>query len=374
MGACCDTATFDRACLRCTVTDTGVGIPLDRQRAIFDVFEQADPSSTRRFGGSGLGLAIAWQLVKMMQGQLDVSSAMGHGSTFSCTVVVGIADEGTEFPAIEASHVLRQTRILIVDGHLHRRNAFEEMLQSWEISSNSVVTAHAAIGLMYQAFKAGKPFHLVLLDSSLLSPDNVDLVKQIREDAQLKCPVVLLWADDDRLPADADCERLGIAESVAEPISQPKLLDAIQVALGPTLIESGDSCAVTMQLGPGAGPAKILLVEDSRINQMLAAAILRKHGHTVSIANNGRDALETLASQAFDLVLMDVQMPEMDGLEATRRMRENEKQTGKHLPIIALTAHALQGDRERCLAAGMDDYLPKPVHAGRISSHQLVSR
>ena len=241
------------------------------------------------------------------------------------------------------------------------------MLQSWEMSASSVTGAHVAVGLMYRAAKAGSPFQLVLLDRSLLTPDNSDFLEQIHNDSLLRCPVLLLHADDDPLPPGTNASRLGVTESLSDPITQPRLLEAIQSALGAGWLEANDSSATTTTDQPERGEsAKILLVEDSRVNQVLAAAILRKHGLEVMIANNGREALDVLASQSFALVLMDVQMPEMDGLEATQRIREREKTTGEHVPIVALTAHALKGDRERCLSAGMDDYLPKPIHAGRL--------
>jgi signal transduction histidine kinase/DNA-binding response OmpR family regulator len=358
--------TEDHVCLHFSVSDTGIGIPEDRRRAIFDVFEQADASSTRRFGGTGLGLAIASQLVQMMKGQLQVKSEAGRGSTFYFSVVLKLPDDELSKTSAGPPQSIRRATVLVVDGQAYHRHVMAEMLRSWEMTPTTVEDSHGAIGLMHQAARTGEPFHLVLADARVPEIDGVGLAEQIKKDPQLTCPVIIVLDEDNQAPDSEQCSRLGIAFCIHKPVTQPALLDAIQVSLGAISADAESVGPTTAEIAAGLEPKNILLVEDSLVNQKLATLVLRKHGHAVSIANNGQEAIGMLESQPFDLVLMDVQMPEMDGLQATRLIRAKERGTAKHMPIIALTAHALEGDRQRCLDAGMDDYVAKPIQAMRL--------
>ncbi|NLX99992.1 MAG: response regulator [Rhodopirellula sp.] len=350
--------------LHFAVRDTGIGIPKEKQQTIFEVFEQADSGTTRRFGGTGLGLAISSRLAELMQGRIWLESEVGRGSTFHFTARLGLAAD--ELPKIELRPpIIRGTRILVVDDNATNRQILEEIVRSWGMAPDSASGAQSAMGLLQRAVREGRPYRLVLTDSHMPMIDGFALAGRIKEDPQLQSTVVMMLTSGDRPGNVGKCEALGIAAYLMKPIKQSELFDAIMLALGVTTPE--DEAAVVPGLPEcRLGPLRILLAEDSLVNQKLAVAVLAKQGHKVVVANNGREALAALESQEFDLVLMDVQMPEMDGFEATRAIRARERQTGRSVPIIAMTAHALKGDRERCLEMGMDDYVSKPVHAEQL--------
>jgi CheY-like chemotaxis protein len=349
--------------LQFSVTDTGIGIPGDKQKIIFDVFEQVDMSSTRRFGGTGLGLAICSHLVQMMNGEIGVESEVGRGTVFHFTAQFGLVDEGARRISAMGPVNVHNARVLVVDDNESNRGLLAEMLHSWGIVPTVAEGASRSLDLLRQARDSGEPYHLVLTDTHMPGMDGFTLAQRIEEDPDLTCAVVMMLPAGDRA---ALRKQSGIASYLLKPVSQPDLLDAIVELLGVTSPEDQSKDTLVEETRSRHDSLNILLVEDSLVNQKLAAAVLRKHGHNVSIANNGREALGALESQAFDLVLMDVQMPEMDGLEATRAIRDREQTTGEHIPIIALTAHALEGDRKRCLDAGMDNYIAKPIHAKRL--------
>jgi signal transduction histidine kinase/DNA-binding response OmpR family regulator len=353
----------DEVVLHFTVRDTGIGIPADKQAAIFEMFEQADNTTTRRFGGTGLGLAITSRLVEMMNGRIWVESEVGRGSTFHFTARLQLPrTEPAKTPPTRPT-IIRGTKVLVVDDNDTNRRILEEVLKSWAMVPVCASGAHQALGLLHQANKSGEPFRLVLTDAHMPDVDGFTLAEKIKEDSQLGSTVIMMLTSGDR-PGDVGrCEELGIAAYMMKPVKQSELFDATMVALGVTAAED-EALETSATAEPSRlGPLKILLAEDSLVNQKLATAVLEKRGHAVTVVNNGREALAALDSRPFDLVLMDVQMPEMDGFEATREIRAKEKHTGKHIPIIAMTAHALKGDRERCLEAGMDDYVAKPIHA-----------
>jgi PAS domain S-box-containing protein len=353
------------AVLHFTVTDTGIGIPADKRSAVFEMFEQADSSMSRRHGGTGLGLAIASRLVAMMGGRIWVESEVGRGSRFHFTTRLQLAEPDAAAAVPAEPDCLHGMRVLVVDDNAVNRRILEEMLRSWKMIPGAAEDAWKAMKTLRQARRIQEPYHLVLTDAHMPHVDGFSLAERIRQDPEMGGTVLMMLTSGDSPEDLARCEKLGIAAYLIKPIKESELLEAIQVALKITV-------AKLKSRTPAAGPAqparelRVLLAEDSLVNQKLAVALLEEEGHSVTVAHNGREVLGRLDSGTFDLVLMDVQMPEVDGLETTLRIRSLEQQTGTHLPIIAMTAHALKGDRERCLEAGMDAYIAKPIRADEL--------
>ena len=347
--------------LHFAVRDTGVGIAPEKQEAIFRPFEQADSSTTRRYGGTGLGLTIARRLVEMMGGRIWVESTVGRGSTFHFTLAAGVCSR----PALRPAPVeqLRELPVLIVDDNATNRRILNEMLTHWDMQPTTAAGGWAALGCMLHAAASGTPFPLVLIDMHMPEMDGFELAERIKQSPVLAAATIMMLSSADVAGAAARCRELGVAAFLTKPLRQCELLDALLLALGnATLVEPGVPQPQSAPDG-SARHLRILLAEDNAVNQHLAARLLEKRGHTVAVANNGREALAIFANAAFDVVLMDAQMPEMDGFEATAAIREHERATQTHVPIIALTAHAMKGDDQRCLAAGMDGYVAKPIQA-----------
>jgi signal transduction histidine kinase/CheY-like chemotaxis protein len=349
------------------VSDTGIGIPQDKRETIFEVFEQADNSTTRRHGGTGLGLAIVARLVAMMGGRVWLESEVGQGSHFHFTVCLRLADEEPEpagapgTPGREPACV-HEMRVLVVDDNATNRHILDETLRSWRMAPTTAACAEEALQLLRQASETGTPFRLVVTDAHMPCIDGFMLADRIKQDPVNGSTVIMMLTSGDRPEDVAQCEQLGIAAYMLKPVKPSELLEAIELALDIAVPREELLRAAAQQ--PHHVPSlHILLAEDSLVNQKLAVALLEGQGHTVTLVNNGKEALAATAAREFDMVLMDVQMPEMDGLEAATLIRAREQQTGEHLPIIAMTAHALKGDRERCLAAGMDNYVVKPIRA-----------
>jgi two-component system, sensor histidine kinase and response regulator len=348
--------------LHFSVSDTGIGIPAEKHSSIFGMFEQADSSTTRRHGGTGLGLAIASRLVQLMGGRMWVESEVGRGSRFHFTVGLQEAEADAADAADKEPVCLHGMRVLVVDDNATNRRILEEVLSSWQMMPTSVENAAQAIEHMRRIGHSGEPLPLVITDAHMPDVDGFTLARRIREDRQIGGSVIMMLTSGDRPNDTGECERLGIGAYLLKPIKQSELLESIQLVLGivrPRRVQRG-------RAGQRQTPGRclqILLAEDSLVNQQLAVALLDGEGHKVTVAGNGREAVAAVESGNFDCVLMDLQMPEMDGLEATAIIRAHERTTGRHVPIIAMTAHALKGDRERCLEAGMDGYTSKPIDA-----------
>ncbi len=352
--------------LHFAVTDTGLGIPEDKRTAIFEAFEQVDASSTRRYGGTGLGLAISSRLVQLMNGKIWVESEVGRGSTFHFTARFGLArDEVTDISRARPAMIC-DTPVLVVDDNATNRRILEEMLRNWGMKPSAAAGASEALPLLRRAYHAGQPFALVLTDANMPDVDGFALAEQIKQDPELSSTVIMMLTSGDRPGDVARCEQAGVAAYLLKPIKQSELFDALVLVLGVAAPEDEVPGAAVAEKPSRVRPLRVLLAEDSLVNQKLAVGLLEKHGHTVVVANHGREAIAALESQHFDLILMDVQMPEMDGFEATAVIRTKEKRTGAHIPIIAMTAHAMKGDRERCLEAGMDGYVAKPIRARQV--------
>jgi PAS domain S-box-containing protein len=347
------------------VKDTGIGIPPEKQATIFEAFTQADRSTTRRYGGTGLGLTISSQLASLMGGQVWVDSAVGRGSSFHFTARFGIGA-----PAPRTAVDLRGLPALIVDDNATNRLILRETLTGWSMVPTTAMSGAEALQLLEAAAARGEPFPLVLLDGHMPEMDGFALAEQIQRRPALAgtCLVMLTSAG---MPDDVErCRRLGIGKYLTKPVKPSELLETILAELRGPHGPARDS-ARTTDLAPAHG-LRLLVAEDNAVNQLLIRRLLEKHGHIVTLVGNGRDALAALEREAFDVVLMDVQMPELDGLEATQELRRREAATGRRMPVAAMTAYAMKGDRERCLEAGMDDYVSKPIQPTEL--YEAVAR
>jgi PAS domain S-box-containing protein len=354
-----------RPVLHFTISDTGIGIPADKLESIFEAFTQADSSTTRRFGGTGLGLAIALRLVELMGGRLWVESEEGRGSTFHFTAPFD-RPSGPLLAAVTEPRAIEGLRALVVDDNATNRKILEKMLSSWHMDPTAVATAGEALETLKHAHGAGRPFQLLITDGQMPDVDGFALTKRIRRDPDLKqTPIVMLTSVGHAEDA-AQSRRLGIEVYLTKPVKHSDLLDALATLFG------GSVRRERKEPSPARTPARalrILVAEDHPVNRKLVTTLLTKRGHTVLAVDNGRSAVDAVVAAArkpFDVVIMDVQMPIMSGFEASAAIREHERSSGAHLPIVALTAHAMQGDRERCLQAGMDGYLSKPIDVERL--------
>ncbi|HQY10463.1 MAG TPA: response regulator, partial [Burkholderiaceae bacterium] len=370
----------DSAALRFEVRDTGIGIGEAQQQRLFEPFMQADSSTSRRFGGSGLGLSIAKRLVELMHGAIGLTSREGEGSTFWFTLPLSLADAGQ---LRRRAADFAGTRVLVVDDNATNRVILHRYLTSWNGHSGSAANGEEALAKLQDAAAGGRPYEVALLDLNMPGMDGYSLVRHIRRDPLLAgLPLIMLSS------STMDNERmgdLGVDIWLDKPVRQSDLYDALATVLHRTGTPTSSAPPMLLSAGPTAGPLtgpgqrlrfggeRVLLVEDNPITQDVGAQMLRQRGLQVQVAADGQQALDILDQEAVDLVLMDVQMPGMDGLTATRALRERERTRSigalpRRVPVVALTAHALPADRERCLAAGMDDYVVKPYSSETLAS------
>ncbi len=347
--------------LHFAVRDTGIGIPPAKLSLIFEAFTQADTSTTRQYGGTGLGLAITRRLVEIFNGQIWAESEVGRGSTFHFTArLERVADSARREPQ-DDPQILSGMKVLVVDDNQTMRTILDELLKNWEMAPTCVTSGALALEALERAEASNEPFALVLADVQMPGMDGFSLAEEIRRRYAENAPKILMLSSSAQRGEGARCREAGIAAYLSKPVQQSELLNTILYVMARG-IETAEARLVTRySIRKGSGGMRVLLAEDNAVNRLVATRMIEKRGHDVLVAVNGREAVEMAEDQTFDMAFMDVQMPEMDGLEATRAIREREKITGRHLPIVAMTAHAMKGDRERCLDAGMDDYLTKPI-------------
>ena len=351
-----------------SVTDTGIGISAEHQRRIFEAFSQANNSITRQYGGTGLGLTISSRLVSMMGGQLSVKSDPGCGSTFYFTARLGLQTTSSKERAVAPPAHLRDVPVLVIDDSATSRRMLEQTLGSWKMKPTAVEDARNALLTFDRAADAGQPFRIVLLDADMPDVDSVLVAGNLPAQPGLAGVSIMMLTSVAQREQIARCRAVGSGHYVTKPIRESDLLDAITAVLDSRRPSHGseESRRQQARIHQTTRPLRILLAEDNAVNRKLAIRVLEKRGHTVVVAGNGREALEAMDQRGFDVVLMDLEMPEMSGLEAAAAIRAREQQTRTHVPIVAMTAHAMIGDRERCLAAGMDAYLTKPIHAAEL--------
>ncbi len=362
-----ESRTVDDIELHFTIADTGIGIPLEKQTAIFEAFTQADGSMTRTFGGTGLGLTISSRLVEFMKGKIWVESELGKGSRFHFTAHFGLQTDSVRKVIPRDPMILRDMRVLVVDDNETNRHILVKMLSAWHAKPVAVDSGARAMSALREGQGLGRTFPLILLDAQMPEMDGFALVESIKRNPEWETATIMMLSSAGQRGDARRCRELGVAAYLTKPVRH-ELLDAVLTALGTKPKKQARPTLITRHsLREDHGHLRILLVEDNAVNQLLAQRMLEKRGHNVTVVANGKEALATLREKSFQLVFMDVQMPVMDGFEATAEIREREKHSGSHVPIVAMTAHAMVGDRERCEAAGMDDYLSKPIRPDELN-------
>ncbi len=359
-----DSQGEDWVVLHFCVRDTGIGVAREKQDRIFEAFIQADSSTTRKYGGTGLGLAISSRLVKLMGGRIWVESEVGKGSRFHFTAKFGRVKDLQPQPALAAKVSLQGVPVLVIDDNATNRRILEAMLAGWSMQATMAERGQEGLLAMRRARDMGKPFPLIVLDAHMPDMDGFMVVEKLRQDPGLAGSAIMMLTSGGQRGDAARCRELGISAYLGKPIRRSELLAAILLVLGqPNQKRDRPELVTRHTIRETRHQLRILVAEDNAINRELVRRLLQKNGHTVMAAASGKEAVELLDREGSncDLVLMDVEMPDMDGFHATAIIREKEKTSGRHMPIVALTAYAMKGDRERCLAAGMDAYVSKPI-------------
>lgn len=351
--------------LQFAVRDTGIGIPEEKCETVFEEFAQADVSTTRQFGGTGLGLAISARLVDLMHGEIWLTSQLGTGTTFYFSVEFSLVDAAVAGPS-ENLESLRGLPTIVVDDNNTNRQIFGEMLGAWQLNPTLVASAPAALAELQRAAATEQPYRLVLLDCMMPHMDGFALAECIRQSPLLNTLPIIMISSAARGDDSRRCREMGIQRYLTKPVLQSDLFDSILDAMG--ISSPSPHHNAPLESEETTRPLQILLAEDGLVNQRVAIGLLNRAGHKVTLARNGQEAVMEVSRQPFDLVLMDLQMPEMDGVEATLEIRVRDRQLGIHTPIIAMTAAAMDGDRQRCLNAGMDDYISKPINPAQLQA------
>jgi two-component system sensor histidine kinase/response regulator len=347
------------------VSDTGIGISDEWKTRVFDAFVQTDGSNTRRYGGTGLGLTICSRLVALMGGRIWVESEPGQGSSFHFTATLALGPIPNERRPTPPPETLDGLLALVVDDNATNRRILEETLIQWHMRPVLADSGSQALEIIRQRAMAGERFALALLDVQMPGMDGFTLASRIQLDHTFAGPRIMMLSSVDVRSMSPEIREAGITEHLVKPVTRANLLKAILKVLGQP--QKVPATSDRLVLSGAMGPLRILLAEDNPINQKVGVRLLEKQGHSVVLVSNGAEALESSAREQFDVILMDIQMPVMNGYDATRAIRARERNDGGHIPVIALTAHAMQGDREICLAAGMDDYLSKPIQTRDLS-------
>jgi len=355
--------TNGRAGVQFSIRDTGIGIALDQQGGLFQEFQQAQTSGKRLYGGTGLGLAVSRSIVTLMGGTISLESMPGEGTTITFDAHFDLAPDsqpGSQpAPPIPSAEDLQGTPILIIDDNATNRKILFELTGQWEMKAQVCDSGESGLAELLRAASKGNPYRLLLLDEQMPGMDGVEVLERIRRNPMLQSVVIMMLTSSDQAKSTARCRQMGVEAYLTKPISASDLLASIRLAIG---VHTPASRVTTAAAGISASSLslRILLAEDNLVNQKVAMGMLARMGHRITLARNGLEALEQWRQNDFDLILMDVQMPEMNGLLATTQIRREEA-IGVHVPIVAMTASAMSEDRDRCLAAGMDDFISKPV-------------
>ena len=370
-----ETGPADLAPLLISVIDQGIGIPPEKQEVIFEAFSQADTSTTRKYGGTGLGLAICAKLVSLMGGEIGLESESGRGSEFFFRLTFPVGKAGAARTTL-GQEDLAGKRVLVVDDTPANREILGDLVRQWDMIP-TITEGVTQVRYLLEEDPRHPAWDLVLLDRVMPDGDGLELARELRDHVATRDARIIMLTSADGVRDAGESARKFIDTTLVKPVKQSELLEAVLDVLQVATAPREETLDLSQSTRPEvAVPLQVLLAEDNAFNQILAARMLEKLGNEVTVACNGVEALDLLAGSAFDVVMMDVQMPEMDGLEATSEIRGRETGTGAHLPIVAMTAHAMQGDRERFLAAGMDEYVEKPISSDALAEAlgRLVAR
>jgi signal transduction histidine kinase/CheY-like chemotaxis protein len=351
--------TNGRACLQFSIRDTGIGIALDQQGGLFQEFQQAQTSGSRQYGGTGLGLAVSRSIVTLMGGEIDLKSMPGEGTTITFDAHFDVSPGSQPAPPIPSEEDLHGMSTLIIDDNATNRRILSELTRQWKMKPHTCDSGESGLVELSRAASEGNPYRLLLLDEQMPGMDGMEVFDRIRRNPALESVVIMMLTSCDQVESAALCRKMGVETYLIKPISSSDLLGSIRLAIGVHLPAN----TVTLSaagISASSLSLRILLAEDNLVNQKVAMGMLGKMGHRITLATNGLEALEQWRRSDFDLILMDVQMPEMNGLQATTQIRREEA-IGAHVPIVAMTASAMSEERDRCLAAGMDDFISKPV-------------